>query len=120
MHLEDAARICHEINLVYALSLGDTHQYPWDQLPQHVKDSVIHGVQYRLLHPDLTPAQSHQAWVEYKLAEGWIYGPVKDYNLKTHPSLVPFDQLPPSEQVKDHLFTTLVHLLRPWINPATI
>lgn len=37
------------------------------------------------------------------------YGQVKDANAKTHPCLVPFDQLPRDQQFKDRLFRTIVH-----------
>jgi hypothetical protein len=54
-----------------------------------------------LANPGRTPEDSHQLWMAQKLADGWVYGPVKDREKKTHPDLVPFDQLPEIEQRKD-------------------
>lgn len=42
----------------------------------------------------------HRVWVERRIAEGWSYGAARDDKLKTHPSLVPYDQL--SESEKDY------------------
>lgn len=41
------------------------------------------------------------AWVSYKAADGWRYGPFKDPVAKTHPCMVPYDKLPPEQRVKD-------------------
>ena len=36
-----------------------------------------------------------------KLANGWVYAPVRDNELKHHPCLVPYEDLPVEEQQKD-------------------
>lgn len=36
----------------------------------------------------------HDAWSAWKAGDGWGYGPVKDADAMTHPSLVPFEDLP--------------------------
>ena len=41
------------------------------------------------------------------------HGPVKDEAAKTHPDLVPFDQLPEHEKQKDRLFMAIVRALAP-------
>jgi hypothetical protein len=52
-------------------------------------------------------ADLHQHWMDAKLAEGWTYGPIKDVATKTHPSLVPYDELPFVERAKDGLFSVV-------------
>jgi hypothetical protein len=42
--------------------------------------------------------------------------PVKDETAKTHPDLVPFDDLPEHERQKDRLFMAIVHALAPGEN----
>ncbi|MFD0468599.1 RyR domain-containing protein [Nonomuraea thailandensis] len=54
----------------------------------------------------------HEAWCEHKRAEGWTYGPDKDPDAKTHPCLVPYDQLPVEQRVKDAVFHAIVGALR--------
>ncbi len=58
-----------------------------------------------------TPAESHAGWCEFKYNHGWVYGPTKDETLKQHPCLVPYDELPPSQRLKDHLFVAIVRAL---------
>jgi hypothetical protein len=43
----------------------------------------------------------HDVWARQRIAEGWRYGPVRDDAGKTHPCLIPFDELPESEKEYD-------------------
>ena len=38
------------------------------------------------------------------VADGWVYGIVKDPESKTHPCLVPYQDLPAEQRIKDSLF----------------
>lgn len=107
MTVEDIARICHEVNRAYCLTIGDTSQKPWEEATPGQRDSCIEGVK---LHQkqNLTPEQSHAAWSAHKVANGWVYGPEKNEDLKTHPCLVPYDQLPLEQRTKDYLFKAVV------------
>lgn len=108
IRVADIARICHEANRAYCAAIGDYSQVAWDDAPEWQRASAILGVQFRLENPDAGPAASHESWFAQKVADGWVYGPVKDPIGKTHPCMVPFDQLPPEQQVKDVLFTNIV------------
>lgn len=109
------AAICHDANRQLCLATGDTSQLPWEEAPDWQKDTVLKGVEFHLANPDATPAASHESWLAEKEREGWRYGPVKDAEEKTHPAYVPFDQLPPEQQSKDHQFKGIVDALRPFI-----
>ena len=61
---------------------------------------------------DHGPEASHISWMAQKVAEGWVYGEVKDPEAKTHPCIVQFDQLPKEQQAKDFIFRAVVHALR--------
>lgn len=43
----------------------------------------------------------HENWAIGRLKEGWRYGPQRDDVEKTHPCLVPYDELPDSEKEYD-------------------
>ena len=43
----------------------------------------------------------HDVWAVGRLAEGWVYGEVKDVGKKTTPLLVPYNDLPESEKQYD-------------------
>ncbi len=47
-----------------------------------------------------------------KIKDGWTHGEVKDADAKTHPCLVPFQQLPAHQQKKDKLFKAIVNALK--------
>ncbi len=46
-------------------------------------------------------SNTHEVWAAGRLQEGWTYGPERDDQLKTHPCLVPYEQLPESEKEYD-------------------
>ena len=48
-----------------------------------------------------TPEEIHEKWMDKKLEDGWIYGEIKDEVEKTHPCIVPYEELPMSEKIKD-------------------
>lgn len=43
----------------------------------------------------------HDVWAEGRIADGWKYGERRDDQLKTHPCLVPYEELPDSEKEYD-------------------
>ena len=43
----------------------------------------------------------HEVWSAGRMADGWMYGEVRDDAHKTHPCLVPYEELPESEKEYD-------------------
>ena len=50
--------------------------------------------------------------MQEKINDGWVYGEVKDAEKKTHPCIVPFEELPEFQQKKDALFCAIVDSLK--------
>lgn len=66
------------------------------------------GIQNFIQNPEITPEQSHENWVRGKAVDGWVYGETKDFEAKTHPCMVPYEQLPEEQRAKDRLFLRVV------------
>lgn len=43
----------------------------------------------------------HEVWAHGRMAEGWTWGEQRDDQLKTHPCLVPYEELPDAEREYD-------------------
>lgn len=112
MDREQIARVCHEVNRAYCEALGDMSQPAWEDAPMWQRDSARMGVDLHIS-KNVGPEASHESWMAQKVAEGWVYGPVKDADAKTHHCIVPFDMLPREQQAKDFIFRAVVHALRP-------
>lgn len=82
MTIEYIAKNVHNANCVYCEAHGDFVDPEWNELSEERRQS--------------------------RLAEGWVYGPVKDPEAKTHPCLVAYDQLPEAQRYKDKLFASNV------------
>ncbi len=106
---EEIARICHEVNRGLCEALEDYSQTQWETAPEWQHETVLAGVENAL--KGAAPNESHDSWSLKKLKDGWVWGEKKDPWKKTHPCLVPFDQLPATQQLKDHLFVTVVRVL---------
>jgi hypothetical protein len=104
--IEAIARACHEANRAWCLLHGDASQVSWDDAPENIKESARSGV--AIAAGGATPEQQHQAWCDFKVADGWTFGPVKDAAAKTHPCLVPYADLPPEQRAKDAVYIGVV------------
>lgn len=111
MSPEIIARTCHEVNRAYCQAIGDFSQPEWADAPAWQRDSARLGVELHM-NNDVGPEASHESWMAQKVAEGWVYGPTKNPDAKTHPCIVPFHQLTVEQQAKDFIFRAVVHALR--------
>lgn len=102
------AKTCHNVNKAYCESIGDNSQPSWENAPDWQKESAVKGVEFHLSNPDSKSSDSHNSWLAEKVANGWVYGPVKDPEKKEHPCMVPYEELPKEQQTKDALFIAVV------------
>lgn len=102
------AMTAHEVNRAYCAGLDDDSQVPWADAPQWQKDSAVLGARFTLDNPDAGDSASHDSWLAEKARDGWVHGDTKDPDAKTHPCIVPFDELPLEQQIKDELFRATV------------
>lgn len=102
------AKTCHEANRAFCAEvMSDRSHAAWEDTKPELRASIYAGVVNVFEHPSITGEQSHAAWVDYKVAEGWTFSNVKNVELKTHPNLAPWHQLHAHERFKDSLFIAI-------------
>ena len=105
------ARVCHEANRAIQLNIDADQAAPkWDIASHEQKKSMVEGVIHAL--KGATPEELHEHWCRNKIADGWMYGPVRDNTLKHHPCLVPYMELPQEQILKDFVFSEIVQAFK--------
>lgn len=95
----EIANDCHRDIVVYKNNILKVDDYTSDAA------STLSGVRsYLRFNGTLIPKMQHDDWMASKVGMGWTYGDIKDPEKKTHPCLVPYEELPIEEQVKDYIF----------------
>jgi hypothetical protein len=110
--MHQIAMVCHEANKAYCDSIGDFSQKDWFNAEPWQRESARKGVDFILNNPDAPDSATHDSWMKEKVESGWVYGEVKDAEKKTHPCIVPYEQLPIEQQKKDALFKAIVNALK--------
>ena len=89
---------------------------PWEQRDEKFRAQFQEVIE-RQMGPmrSGSPAELHGGWVQAYIDMGWTYGPERSVENKTHPDMVPFDQLEQHEQDKDAVFIALCEIARQWI-----
>jgi len=107
---EDIARVIHVANAELQRAQGDpVPSQPWDSEDPAIKANAIAGV--KAARDGVTTWLLHERWMADKAAHGWKYGPEKDAGAKTHPCMVPYDELPDYQRDKSRLFVAIVRTM---------
>lgn len=105
------ALVCHQANKAWCEANDDNSQKDWHDAEHWQRQSAINGVVFRLMSPNAGHDAQHNSWLDEKVKDGWVYGEIKDAEAKTHPCIVPFEQLPEFQKKKDALFCAIVDSL---------
>lgn len=109
--LDAIARTVHAALREWAAAHGQDDIPEWDFAPGWMHESTRESVRHALAHPGSGGRAQHEQWVQQKRADGWRHGPVKDPAAKTHPLMVPYEDLPDWERRKDILINAVVRAL---------
>lgn len=103
---EELAELCHRNNQILQHASHETVSPDWNVLDEVTRQSAREGVLKAL--EGYTPEQLHESWMEFKIKHGWTYGLSKDEVRKTHPCIVPYNELPEAQKLKDKMFQGIV------------
>jgi len=89
---------------------------PWDERDEDFKSRFLKVIGEQCSEDRTkSPEESHEKWMETYKKMGWKYGEKRDPEAKTHPDMVPYDELPQKEKDKDEIFFALCDIARQWI-----
>lgn len=111
MNVEEIACVAHEANRAYCCLIKDFSKPPWTKSKPAQQEYVKAGVRYAL---DGTRSREevHDKWLEVMEAAGWKHGKKRHVGNRTHPCMLPYDELPESQKLKDALFLAIVDALK--------
>ena len=99
------ARVFYAASQVLQDALGDP-QPPWDELPAWQQDAMVDVTRRGMI--GATPQQLHALLVQHYEAQGWTYGPTKNWETKQHPVLISWHKLPVRHQARFKLWQSIV------------
>ena len=67
-----------------------------------------------------SPEELHGGWMQAYFENGWVYGDNYNPELRTHPDLVPYEQLGQLEKDKDAVFVALCEIARLYVYKSTL
>lgn len=89
---------------------------PWFQRDEAFRAQFIHVIDRQCgADRQSSPADLHADWVRAYETMGWTYGPERDTAKRTHPDMVPYDELGQLERDKDAVFVALCEIARQWV-----
>lgn len=113
MSIQNIAKVAYQANKAYCETLGDTTHKDWRELRVVDELAYVERVKFIVDHPEASLEDLHNLWLASKLAEGWVYSPIKDIVKKTHPCVLSFTDLSSTGQTGHMLFKTIVFALKP-------
>ncbi len=98
----------------YRLSVEGIETPPWDALCLEVQNEVIHTVEAQIAAQEqaLSISDRHHMWVHDRIQNGWVYGSRISNENKTHPHLLPYNDLPKSYLDRDRLIVSIIDALK--------
>lgn len=105
---EEIARVAHATNVAYCEVRGLDRKEAWDDTDPQIRQGTTAAVRQTLMKPDISPDESHAAWMKDRAEAGWVYD--KEYSVvrRTHPNMRPYHYLSVEEKTKDALFLAIV------------
>jgi ryanodine receptor 2 len=72
-----------------------------EYIPEPIDTSDVTIPDYLSALAEQLARNTHEVWSSGRLSQGWIWGAARDDVKKTHPDLIPYEELPDSEKEFD-------------------
>ena len=105
--LDAIARAAHEAIRGWVTAHGQKATPPWSRAAKWMRDSTRESILFAIENPEAPHSAQHDQWMEQKFRDGWVFGETKDASAKTHPMLIPYEDLPEFERRKDALMRAI-------------
>ena len=107
---EEIAKIIHGVTSQIR-RMDNSQVNDWNNLSEFQRENAANAVKKIYSDPHRTPEELHDLWMEPLIKDGWTCG---EYNhaLKTHPSILPFEELEDSEVLKDFIWYYLTEAFK--------
>lgn len=106
--IEKIARVMHESVRAWQVANGQAASPPWSRAAKWMRESSFAGVKFAVDNPNAPASAQHDQWMKEKRDSGWVFGEIKDPAAKTHPLLIPYQELPELERRKDALVHAVI------------
>lgn len=114
---ERRAIFVYEVARMQAAAVGaPVVPEPWSARDDAFRDQFVDVIKM-MTGPDRKsdPEELHNDWWDKYKEMGWVYGRERDPVAKTHPDMVPYNELGWREKNKDAVFVALCEMARQWI-----
>lgn len=72
-----------------------------DYIPKPLDTSTVELEDCLLELTELLAKHAHDLWAEQRFSDGWKWGPIRCDTARTHPCLLPYEDLPEGEKLYD-------------------
>lgn len=110
---ENYLKICEALNLLTSVfpRPDGTKPADWNNLTEESKEASVKAFK-EIMEGDFQNAEDlHNLWMRIKVDNGWTLG---EFNLekKTHPCIIPYADLIPSEKAKDEIWWEISRIMK--------
>lgn len=111
MKIQQIAQLCHESGRLFSKIIGAEAPPDWESLTPDEKAEIIALVDYRIENTNAPFSAQHAKWKDNKIAAGWKFGKIFNEDKKTHPCIIPYDELPINTRRADAIAVAIINAM---------